>query len=86
MADNNTLYDVKGVCAYLGICEKTCLKLFQSGDIGGRKVGRQWKTTQAMLDKYMAGEAIPDEARAIAQSGKRKPNKPKEQPTEQATD
>ena len=38
----------------------TCLfarnKLFQTGQVKARKVGREWRTTIAALDAYVSGE------------------------------
>ena len=41
---------------YLRVSRVTMLKLFQTGQVKARKVGREWRTTIAALDAYVSGE------------------------------
>ena len=41
---------------YLRVSRVTMLKLFQTGQVKARKVGREWGTTIAALDAYVSGE------------------------------
>ena len=40
----------------LRVSRVTMLKLFQTGQVKARKVGREWRTTIAALDAYVSGE------------------------------
>ncbi len=38
---------------YLRVGRNVMLRLFQSGEVRARKVGREWRTTKAALDEYV---------------------------------
>ncbi|MGE9984202.1 helix-turn-helix domain-containing protein [Desulfovibrio sp. SGI.169] len=49
------------VMEYLRIGRNAALKLFQSGAIGGRKAGREWRTTRGAIDEWLAGGGKADD-------------------------
>jgi len=54
--DNDTLYDVLDLAKILGVTEKTIRKLLGEGTIKGRKLGRKWYATGAVIKAYFAEE------------------------------
>ena len=47
--------DGEDACIYLNICYRTLKKLFDSGELIGRKVGRRYFFTKENLDKWLNG-------------------------------
>lgn len=45
--------NLEEVMEYLRVGRNVALKLFQSGEIGGRKVGREWRTTRGAIDTWL---------------------------------
>jgi len=43
---------VREASEYLNISKNTLYKLIQEGEIPARKFGRQWRISQAILDKF----------------------------------
>lgn len=54
--DDDTLYDVPGLAKILGVTEKTIRKLLGEGAIKGKKLGRKWYVTGAVIKAYFAEE------------------------------
>ena len=48
--------DGADACIYLNICYRTLKKLFKSGELKGRRVGRRYFFTRENLDKWLNGE------------------------------
>ena len=46
--------DLQGIAAYLKISERTAWQLCRDGVIPAKQVGRQWRSTQAQLDAFLA--------------------------------
>lgn len=49
------LYDLKDLQKILGVSYRTLLKYVGSGELKARKIGREWKVTQANLDAFING-------------------------------
>jgi len=49
------ILDVEDVARMLGVSVEVAYGLFRERAIGGRKIGRRWMTTKAMLLKYVSG-------------------------------
>jgi excisionase family DNA binding protein len=47
---------VKELCDYLKLTKKTVLRLLNTGEIPGRKIGGSWRILKSELDKYLKGE------------------------------
>jgi excisionase family DNA binding protein len=47
------LLDIKQVQAILRVSERTVFRLIEKGKLHGFKAGREWRFTQADLDKYI---------------------------------
>ncbi|CDZ80180.1 Helix-turn-helix domain protein [Candidatus Rubidus massiliensis] len=54
--DEDTLYDVPGVAKILGISERTVRKMMTEGTIKGKKLGRKWYATGAIIKAHFAEE------------------------------
>ncbi len=44
------------VAELLRVHTQTAKKLLETGELRGRKVGRQWRVTRAEVERYLAGE------------------------------
>ena len=49
------MYDLKDLQKILGVSYRTLLKYVGSGELKARKIGREWKVTQANLDAFING-------------------------------
>ena len=54
--------NLEEVMEYLRIGRNVALKLVQEGALGGRKVGREWRTTRGAIDAWLTkGNDTPNE-------------------------
>lgn len=53
--------NLEEVMEYLRIGRNAALRLFQSGAIGGRKAGREWRTSRAAIDRWLEGGGNPED-------------------------
>lgn len=53
--------NLEEVMEYLRVGRNVALKLFQSGAIGGRKVGREWRTSRGAIDAWIASGGKPED-------------------------
>lgn len=54
--DDDTIYDVPALARMLGVTEKTIRKLLGDGALKGKKLGRKWYITGAVIKSYFAEE------------------------------
>ena len=54
--DDDTLYDVPGLAKMLGVTEKTIRRLLGDGALKGKKLGRKWYVTGAVIKAYFEDE------------------------------
>lgn len=47
------LWGTKEVAAYLGVSERTALRLLSSGAIPGRRVGKLWRVSPTVLERHV---------------------------------
>ncbi|MBR2693723.1 MAG: helix-turn-helix domain-containing protein [Thermoguttaceae bacterium] len=47
--------DGEDVCIYLNICYRTLKKLYESGKLVGRRIGRKYVFTEENVLKYLNG-------------------------------
>lgn len=51
------LYDLKELQEILHVSYRTLLKYVNSGALKGRKIGKEWRITQANLDAFINGDS-----------------------------
>lgn len=56
MGDEKEVFDPEGAAEWLGIHEQTVYRLLRSGELPGKKIGRQWRIHKASLEAYLKGE------------------------------
>ena len=56
--------DVEATAAFIGVCTDTVYKLFTSGDLPGRKVGREWRTTTDAVLHWIENTTKPEKAQS----------------------
>lgn len=49
--------DAQGAADLLQVSTKTILKLARSGELPGKKIGREWRFVRTVLIDYVAGPA-----------------------------
>lgn len=54
------LFDADELAHLLGITKKTINDYFRTGKILGRKIGREWYTTEGQITNFMLGTVPPD--------------------------
>ena len=54
--DDDTLYDVPGLAKMLGVTEKTIRKILVNRAIKGKKLGKKWYATGAIIKAYFEDE------------------------------
>lgn len=51
--DQETVYTIAEVAKILRVSEQVVRQLVLSGELRSKKIGRQYRITQAMLDEYL---------------------------------
>jgi excisionase family DNA binding protein len=66
------ILDVAGAARLLGVSPGTIYKLARAGDIPGRRVGREWRFSHAMLTKWIEESPAPnaDQLAALLRSAR----------------
>lgn len=60
------ILDVGMTARFLTVSRDTAYKLFQNGELPGRKVGRKWITTKAAVIRWIENTSVDDSlARAV---------------------
>jgi excisionase family DNA binding protein len=57
--DEDSLYDVPGIAKILNVSEKTVRKMMVEGEIKGKKLGRKWYATGAILKAHFEEDKAP---------------------------
>jgi excisionase family DNA binding protein len=63
------ILNVHGIAALLEVSADTVYELLQSGELPGRKVGRQWRTTRNAVMRWLEQSMAADTAQRTAQGG-----------------
>ena len=50
---NDMVFTLKDMCKYLQIGRVKALQLLGTGEIKGKKVGRDWRVLKSEVDKYL---------------------------------
>ena len=65
------ILDVGMAAAFLTVSRDTVYRLFQSGQLPGRKVGRKWVTTKAAVIRWLEHSSTHDALARAVESGDR---------------
>jgi excisionase family DNA binding protein len=61
--------NVEGIAALLTVSPDTVYDLLQSGELPGRKVGRQWRTTRNAVMRWLEQSMAAETAQRTTQAG-----------------
>jgi len=54
MASRDEVFTVDELASYLKISKSTLYKLLAEGKVSGQKVGRHWRFSKKVIDKWLA--------------------------------